>query len=572
MFKKNKKHEQLDFFGYDVSSSSNVLRMVEKTEEYAFYKLVFCHIEETDFACLYCTDNGRPNSPVNAMVSALILKEKKNLSYHELFKQLHFNLALRVAIGIFDLDRLPFNEATLFNFQNRLKSYYNETGENLFDHAFTHLTRSQLQKLQLKTSIARTDSFLINSNIRNYGRLQLLLEVLVRLYRVLSKSDQEQYDSFFKAYTNQSSEHYVYGLKGEDLPHEFEKVGTVYYWLHTHLSDRYAEKKEYRIFQRVLQDHFRIDETERLQLIPSDEISSSSLQSPDDEDATYRFKNGKQHHGFSGNLLETCHPDNPVNIIVDVSTHQNNMDDSVILQERFATVTEQLPDLEEIHFDGAYGSKENDITFEKAGIVPIQTAVRGRSSEVEMNIEKVEEEEFQVTCPFGQTVSSQPTRTRYKAVFDKSICSDCPYQNKCPALCQKHGRVFYFDAELYLRKKRHLNYLKLPPERRTLRSNVEATVSEFIRKTNDHQLKVRGIFKAHLFLVSAAIGINFGRIYRYLSATLPEKWYRFIFFRLKPIFRSKSNDLRVFFSYFFINFENLLYTRSYFSITEKWGF
>ena len=52
MFKKNKKHEQLDFFGYDVSSSSNVLRMVEKTEEYAFYKLVFCHIEETDFACL----------------------------------------------------------------------------------------------------------------------------------------------------------------------------------------------------------------------------------------------------------------------------------------------------------------------------------------------------------------------------------------------------------------------------------------------------------------------------------------------------------------------------------------
>ena len=44
------------------------------------------------------------------------------------------------------------------------------------------------------------------------------------------------------------------------------------------------------------------------------------------------------------------------------------------------------------------------------------------------------------------------------------------------------------------------------------------------QKTNDHRLKVRGIFKAHLFLVSAAIGINFGRIYRYLSATLPEKW------------------------------------------------
>ena len=150
-----------------------------------------------------------------------------------------------------------------------------------------------------------------------------------------------------------------------------------------------------------------------------------------------------------------------------------------------------------------------------------------------MNIEKIEEEKFQVTCPFGQTVCSQPTRTRYKAVFDKSICSDYPYQNKCPALCQKRGQVFYFDAELYLRKKRHLNYLKLPTERGTLRSNVEATVSEFIRKTNDHQLKVRGIFKARLFLVSAAIGINFGRIYRYLSATLPEKWFVLFFCQIE---------------------------------------
>ena len=55
--------------------------------------------------------------------------------------------------------------------------------------------------------------------------------------------------------------------------------------------------------------------------------------------------------------------------------------------------------------------------------------------------------------------------------------------------------------------------------------------SKHEQKTNDHQLKMRDNFKSHLFLVSAAIGINFGRIYRYLSVTLPEKWYRFYFFQ-----------------------------------------
>jgi hypothetical protein len=38
---------------------------------------------------------------------------------------------------------------------------------------------------------------------------------------------------------------------------------------------------------------------------------------------------------------------------------------------------------------------------------------------------------------------------------------------------------------------------------------------EFSRRTEGGKLKVRGLFKAQLFALSAAIGINFGRVYRY---------------------------------------------------------
>lgn len=60
--------------------------------------------------------------------------------------------------------------------------------------------------------------------------------------------------------------------------------------------------------------------------------------------------------------------------------------------------------------------------------------------------------------------------------------------------------------------------MKLPKERRTLRSNVEASVREFKRKMPGGQLKVRGRFKAALFALSAAVVINFGRIIRYLDS------------------------------------------------------
>ena len=518
MFRKNSDHTQMDVFEYDLYDTHQLRKMVEQTEEYAFYKLIFCQIDETLFSALYCEDNGRPNSPVNAMLSALILKERRDWSYRELFKQLHFNLAVRSAIGLFQLGSVPFNEATLFNFQNRLKDHYFQTGINLFESAFDSLTKKQLSRLKLKTNIARTDSFMINSNIRQYGRLQLLLEVILRLYHKLSESGQTLFRQEYEKYTEQSSELYLYNLKGSDLPHEFEKVTEMYYWLHSHPDKSYSDIREYRVFQRVYEEHFKLNGSDKLELIPSAEMKSDSLQSPDDEDATYRSKRGEDYHGYSGNVVETCHPDNPVDLIVDVTTRPNNVDDSVILHERLDDLTKKLPDLEEFHFDGAYGSEANDEVFEEKGITPVQTAVRGQEAAVEMEIEETGSEEFQVTCPGSQTVKSEPTKTRYKALFDKKICSSCPYSSCCPTIEQKGCRTFYFSRQDYLRKSRHRQILKLPPERSRLRSNVEATIFEFVQGTRSHKLKVRGIFKASLFVFSKAIGINFGRIFRNMKS------------------------------------------------------
>lgn len=520
MFRKNTDHLQPDLFELEAPSSEAIRLMIQKTEEYVFYRLIFSKIEEADFACLYCNDNGRPNSPVNCMISALILKERHNWSYSELFKQLHFNLAVRAAIGIFNFGPLSFNEATLFNFQNRLRAHFEATGVNLFELVFNQLTRRQVKELNLKTSIARTDSFMINSNIRRYGRMQLLLEVVLRLYRVLSDSDKAQFKTYLAPYLSQNSEHYLYHLHGSELPHEFEKLAAVYYRLHHELPASYEDTKEYRIFQRAFREHFHLDAEDVVTLIPAEELGSGCLQSPDDEDATYRRKRGTDYRGFTGNVIETAHPDNPISLITDVSAQPNNVDDSKILADRLDVVSEVMPDVEEFHFDGGYGSQSNDELFEEKGITPVQTAVRGRGAAVEMVVEELEPERYEVTCPGGQAVEATATRRRHKVLFDKDICANCPFAVKCPSKMQKKGRVWYFDREYFLAKRRHNQILKLPPERRKLRPNVETAMYEFVCGKPNHKLTVRGLFKANLFVCAKAISVNFGRIKRLLADDL----------------------------------------------------
>ena len=455
-----------------------------------------------------------------------------------MFKEIKYNLLVRAALGLFSLSDMPFNQATLFNFQNRLRDHEEKTNVNLFEKVFDELTAEQLKKLKLKTNVARTDSFMIDSNIRSYGRLHLLIEVILRVYRVLSKSDKKKFSEQFLSYKESDSEHYIYRLKGSDLPHELSKITSLYYWIKLNLPRRYHSRNEYKIFLRVYDEHFKFDENEKFQMRDNSEIGSDSLQSPDDPDATYRKKRGAKYHGQVGSITETANPENDLNLITDAAVAPNNTDDSKILNDRFDKIVEKLPDLEELHFDGGYGSEDNDKAMSKAEVTPIQTAVRGQEAAAEMTIEETSPNQYEVSCPGSQRVKSKPTKRRYKVQFDEKICSSCPHSSRCPAIEQKRYRVYYFSRQDYLRKRRHRQVLKLPPERSNLRSNVEATMFEFVQQTSNHKLKVRGYFKASLFVFSKAIGINFGRIFRYMNSESAIKAAFLIFRYSKKFFRA----------------------------------
>jgi hypothetical protein len=249
---------------------------------------------------------------------------------------------------------------------------------------------------------------------------------------------------------------------------------------------------------------------------PNEALTSACLQSPDDTEATYRQKNGDHHRGRSINIVETANPENEVNLITDVDVNPNNKDDSAVLNKRLDRIKEKTPDLDEMHTDGAYGSCNNDEKYAELEITPIQTAVRGRQTDVRFDIEQIDENNYIVNC-LRQRQQSKPTRKRHKACFDLTECAACEHHDRCPAQVGKKHRTFYFDHDDYWRLKRINMIFKIPKERRKIRPNVEATVREFKRRTENGKLKVRGTFRTRIFAFSSAIAINFGRIYRYES-------------------------------------------------------
>ncbi|MBA7710760.1 hypothetical protein ES703_119706 [subsurface metagenome] len=107
-----------------------------------------------DFRALYSDKASRPNAPVNILVSTLILKELKGISYDELMESVMFDLRFKTALGLASIGEVPFSRATLFNFQNRVLDYELQTGTNLIERVFDNLSAQQIKDLSLKTNMA----------------------------------------------------------------------------------------------------------------------------------------------------------------------------------------------------------------------------------------------------------------------------------------------------------------------------------------------------------------------------------------------------------------------------------
>jgi hypothetical protein len=525
MFRKNEEHLQIPLFSSINELPEKLQKRLEESWAGTFYNEFFVRIDEEPFAVLYSNEASRPNVPINVLVGLETLKSGFGWSDEEMYDHFCYDVQVRYALGYRDLSAGHFELRTVYNFRQRVTEHMQETGVNLIEKAFEQVTDDQIAAFELKTQNVRMDSTLVASNIREMSRLQLLVEVLQRVHRMLGEAEQRQYAEEFEPYLKGSSGQYIYRIKGQDSQAHLQQIGELMEQLLAELPETYADEPAYQVLERVFAEHFFVSQASELQVKAGQELSASSLQSVDDWEATYRKKRGAGYQGYVVNVTETCDPENPFQLIVKVQTEPNNTDDASMLEEALPELTDRM-DVEQMDTDGGYNSPEVDSTMRENKVVQVQSAIRGRKPAAEkLGLDDFEWEtnpEGQpqtVTCPQGQQGEVTPTRgkSRYRTAFDTATCEHCPLLVQCPTqtLKRKPENVLRFsqaELDLALRRQRSAD---ARTRTHKLRPAVEATVRAVKHPFGNGKVPVRGQPRVSMVIVGSAAMNNVRQINRY---------------------------------------------------------
>jgi len=527
MYKPNKRHLQPLLI-------SNVSDLPEKKQKRLanswaedFYRDFFSRIHEDAFAVLYVDYPSRPNVPINWLVGLETLKAGFGWSDEELYDHFCFDLQVRYALGIHDLNESDFELRTLYYFRERLSRYNLEHGINLLTKAFENITDQQLSALKVKTGKQRMDSTQIASNILDMSRLQLLVEAVQRMHRSLSEADQQRYAEIFAPYLQGHSGQYVYRIKGKQATQaHLQQIGEVVYLLLEELRESYAKEPAYQVLRRFFENHFRL-EVQAVRPKTNQELEGGSLQSLDDLEATYRKKGLREHKGYVANLSETCDPDNELQLITKVQVAPNNTSDNALLLKALPDLKERTG-LETIYTDGPYAGPEVDQVLQQHQVEQILSGITGKTLDptklylADFEIEQNEREvPTRITCPQGQSVPVELSSRKlaYRADFDPQLCQTCAEHlgGRCPARPGKKRPAFrltFRESQIAVAERRRKMRLS-KQEGMNHRAAIEGTVREVKHPYPSGKLPVRGLFRMTCIMVSLAAMTNVRRIHHY---------------------------------------------------------
>jgi len=504
-------------------------KLLEKSWAKTFYEEYFCKIDEEVFSILYSDKNSRPNTPVNIMVGFETLKSGFGWSDEELYNHFLFDLQVRYALGLQDFDEEYFDLRTIYYFRGASCEYERAESINLIQKSTEKITDKQIEKFKIKTGLQRMDSTQIQSNIQNMSRIQLLVEIIQRLHRILLPEDIGKNSERFSTYVKEDSLHYCYRLKRDETKTRLEEIGEDLNFFVNEFKSKYHIQSAYKNLERVFKEHYRFEE-KKIVVKKGKELNGATLQSPDDTTATYRKKNGEGSKGYVANITETCNKNNDIQLITTVNVEPNITDDQKLMADDLDNLASRT-DIDEIVTDAGYIGSTGDEATKKHEIKHSVTALKGRKRDENkfgldnFKIEKdTEGQPVNIECPNGISGEiKQGKPGRYSAGFDSDTCEACPFKDQCFAkkLKKKDLSIIRFtddNIRVALQRQQFEGDKKIK-ENLNISASVESTVRSVIHPFGGHlcKLPVRGAERIKTMTILSAAMVNIRRITEYLS-------------------------------------------------------
>lgn len=517
-----------------ISFDDSLFNLTEREQRFlnsswakAFSDKVFPAIDEKRFSVLYSDKASRPNTPVNVIVGAMILKELMNLTDDELMQSLMFDVRYQYALHTTSFKEQPLSDRSLSRFRARLISYETLTGIDLIHECINSLSAEMASFMNITPTLQRMDSLMISANIRNLSMIELFYRCVADLLKIMSKNNDAIPENLSHYLEKDDYNKVVYHMRSINIKERIKTVLIDAVQLSKLCSGTYNETNEYQLLIRLLNEQSIEDDGKyRLRTKEEKVKGSHHLINPADPEATFSTKAGKKHFGYVANVVESVGENG--SIVTEYMYEQNTHSDSEFAREYMESLPEDGEETTLVT-DGAYGSEGNSEIAKQHNVNFVNTNFTGsKPDEIYAEFVISEDGSEIIECPNKQVPLKSKLTTRqkknnqnkiYTAHYPKSTCEQCPYKDRCNPKFLKSTARKEVPYSMIRHAKQQL-YMKTEDFRKhaRFRNGVETIPSILRRKYHVDRIPAHRRIPTKLHFGFKIAALNFNKLLKYLSS------------------------------------------------------
>lgn len=505
-------------------------KLMEESWAGLFRKHILNELPVSKLKPFFTAGFGRPTKELYSIVGAIVLQQMHDLSDEQTVSQVAFNQQWHYALDITSTsDQATYLcEKTLWNFRAIM------TQNNLDAEVFNQTTEKLAQAFSVDTEKQRLDSVHIKSNMRHLSRIGIFSRSIHKFLVNL----QRHYQDRLAQVTLETAERYLTRkalgcfsmVKPSESATTLEQVSRdLFSLIELFSADKQVRSMHsYKLLERVLQEQCTLvepqgDETARVELKAPKQIGQNSLQNPSDPEAGYSAHKGK---GYQVQIMETyteeADPEKKaqqLHLITHVAVEPASAHDAHGLLPAIESTQQRDIGPQQVLCDSLYGGDDNCREAQQLG-VDIISPVMGTAEKTHGLAAFQYGDQGEVkNCAQGHSpLKLKKRKNRNTAVFSSEHCSACPFLAQCNVKQgKKHFYLNYADKARRCAQRRVHEQTDEFKESYRWRAGVEATMSEYDRRTGVKQLRVRGLQAVRFCAVLKAVAIN---IFRATAVTL----------------------------------------------------
>jgi hypothetical protein len=465
---------------------------------------------------------GRPSKELHTVLGVLLLQQTMDLSDRSAIEQLCFNIQWHYALNIPEEsdDAKYISEKTLYTMRRLIIE------QHLDEAVFDNIADKLAAVFDVDTKNQRIDSVHIKSNMRKLGRITIFSQTITKFLVNLKRHHRGLFDNIDGTVTERYLAKNSQAAFSIVKPSESEKTLKIVSADLFNLIEQFKDHRavcimhSYKLMQRVLTEQCNLENDKagkKVTLKKSSEIASDSLQNPSDPDAAY---SGHKGQGYQLQVMETfcrskdkTEKQQSLKLITHVAVQRASESDATALVPAITDTKKRQLSPDELLADTLYGGDTNHQAAKADDVLLIAPVQKGNATNTShLTGFCFNENGYVTSCPAGHSpdhVSYKKKTGRFSAAFNQQRCQSCPLIGQCKLTPGKNKFFLrYSNKQCRIAVRRAAEQTESFADIYRWRAGVEATMSEFDRRTGVKKLRVRGMPSVRFAATMKAAGLN----------------------------------------------------------------